>query len=73
MIANHIFQHLQIITCWPNSRIVVNCRKRIYQNMFKKKHHSYFNIHDDLFEREVLGDTTNFISIYYLEYGEDDG
>ena len=25
---------------------------------------------DDLFEREVLG-TTNFISIYYLEYGED--
>ena len=29
-----------------------------------------FNIHDDLFEREVLGDT-NFISIYYLEYGED--
>ena len=30
-----------------------------------------FNIHDDLFEREVLGET-NFISIYYLEYGEDD-
>jgi len=29
-----------------------------------------FNIHDDLFEREVLGQT-NFISIYYLEYGED--
>ncbi len=29
-----------------------------------------FNIHDDLFEREVLGET-NFISIYYLEYGED--
>jgi hypothetical protein len=28
-----------------------------------------FNIHDDLFEREVLGDT-NFISIYYLEYDE---
>jgi hypothetical protein len=30
-----------------------------------------FNIHDDLFEREVLGET-NFISIYYLEYNEDD-
>jgi hypothetical protein len=30
-----------------------------------------FNIHDDLFEREVLGET-NFISIYYLEYGEDE-
>ena len=30
-----------------------------------------FNINDDLFEREVLGET-NFISIYYLEYGEDD-
>ena len=28
-----------------------------------------FNIHDDLFEREVLGET-NFISIYYLEYDE---
>ena len=30
-----------------------------------------FNMHDTLFEREVLGDT-NFISIYYLEFGEDD-
>ena len=30
-----------------------------------------FNIKDDLFEREVLGET-NFISIYYLEFGEDD-
>ena len=29
-----------------------------------------FNVHDNLFEREVLGET-NFISIYYLEYGED--
>ena len=29
-----------------------------------------FNIRDELFEREVLGET-NFISIYYLEYGED--
>jgi len=28
-----------------------------------------FNIHDDLFEREVLGEI-NFISIYYLEYDE---
>jgi hypothetical protein len=30
-----------------------------------------FNIHDELFKREVLGNT-NFISIYYLEYDEDD-
>ena len=30
-----------------------------------------FNIHDDLFEREVLGET-NFISIYYLEYDEEE-
>jgi len=30
-----------------------------------------FHIDDELFEREVLGET-NFISIYYLEYGEDD-
>ena len=31
-----------------------------------------FKIHDDFFEREVLG-KTNFISIYYLEYAEDEG
>jgi hypothetical protein len=30
-----------------------------------------FNIKDDLFEREVLGET-NFISIYYLEFDEDE-
>ncbi len=29
-----------------------------------------FNIQDDLFQREVEGDT-NFISVYYLEYGDD--
>jgi len=29
-----------------------------------------FNITDDLFQREVQG-TTNFVSVYYLEYGED--
>ena len=29
-----------------------------------------FNIKDDLFKREVQGET-NFVSIYYLEYGED--
>jgi len=28
-----------------------------------------FNIRDDLFQRETVG-TTNFVSIYYLEYGE---
>ena len=29
-----------------------------------------FNVNDDLFQREVQGET-NFVSIYYLEYGED--
>ena len=29
-----------------------------------------YNIKDDLFQREVHGET-NFISVYYLEYGED--
>ena len=30
-----------------------------------------FNIKDDLFQREIQG-KTNFISVYYMEYGEDD-
>ncbi len=30
-----------------------------------------FNIKDDLFQREVHGET-NFVSVYYIEYGEDD-
>ena len=30
-----------------------------------------FNIKDELFDREVSGDT-NFISVYYMEYGDDD-
>jgi len=30
-----------------------------------------FNIKDDLFKREVHGET-NFVSVYYLEFGEDD-
>ena len=38
-------------------------------NHVQEKTSFVFNIHDDLFEREVLGDT-NFISIYYLEYDE---
>ena len=29
-----------------------------------------FNVNDDLFQREVQGET-NFVSVYYLEYGED--
>jgi len=29
-----------------------------------------FNIKDELFQREVEG-TTNFVSVYYLEYGDD--
>ena len=39
--------------------------------MFKKKLHLFLISSDDLFEREVLGET-NFISIYYLEYGDPD-
>ncbi|MDO7722192.1 MAG: hypothetical protein MUP75_01925 [Nitrosopumilus sp.] len=38
-------------------------------NHVQKKTSFVFNIHDDLFEREVLGEI-NFISIYYLEYDE---
>lgn len=30
-----------------------------------------FSIRDELFQREVQG-TTNFVSVYYLEYGDDD-
>ena len=30
-----------------------------------------FNIRDDLFQREVHGET-NFVSVYYLEYGDND-
>jgi len=30
-----------------------------------------FNIKDDLFQREVQGET-NFVSVYYIEYGEND-
>ena len=30
-----------------------------------------FNIRDDLFQREVT-DQTNFVTVYYLEYGEDE-
>ena len=30
-----------------------------------------FKIRDDLFQREVLGET-NFVSVYYLEYGDDE-
>ena len=29
-----------------------------------------FNVRDHLFEREVIGET-NFVSVYYLEYGEE--
>ena len=38
-------------------------------NHVQEKTSFVFNIHDDIFEREVLGDI-NFISIYYLEYDE---
>ncbi len=31
-----------------------------------------FNIKDDLFQREVQGET-NFVSVYYLEYGDNGG
>jgi hypothetical protein len=38
-------------------------------NHIQEKTSFVFNIHDDLFEREVMGEI-NFISIYYLEYDE---
>ena len=38
-------------------------------NHVQEKTSFVFNIHDDLFEREVLGEIS-FISIYYLEYDE---
>ena len=38
-------------------------------NHVQEKTSFVFNIHDDLFEREVLGEII-FISIYYLEYDE---
>ena len=44
--------------------------KELSENI-QEKTSFIFNIHDDLFERDVLGET-NFISIYYLEYGEDE-
>ena len=40
-------------------------------NHVQEKTSFVFNIHDDLFEREVLGEI-NFISIYYLEYDEEE-
>ena len=40
-------------------------------NHIQEKTSFIFNVHDELFEREVLG-KINFISIYYLEYGEDE-
>ncbi len=36
----------------------------------QKKTSFVFNIKDDLFQREVKGDT-HFISVYYLEYGDE--
>ena len=44
--------------------------KELSENI-QEKTSFIFSIHDDLFERDVLGET-NFISIYYLEYGEDE-
>ena len=36
----------------------------------QKKTSFVFNIRDELFQREVKGDT-HFVSVYYLEYGDD--
>ena len=41
-----------------------------FQTHNQEKTSFVFNIRDDLFSREVKGDT-NFVSMYYLEYGED--
>jgi len=41
-------------------------------NMYNQDKTSFvFNIKDDLFKREVQGET-NFVSVYYLEFGEAD-
>ncbi len=60
--ANHY-----LLAKFKNSSIVT---KELSKHI-QEKTSFIFNIKDDLFEREVLGET-NFISIYYLEYGEDD-
>jgi hypothetical protein len=41
-----------------------------FQTHNQEKTSFVFNIRDDLFSREVNGET-NFVSVYYLEYGED--
>ena len=60
--ANHY-----LLAKFKNSSII---EKELSEHI-QEKTSFVFNIHDDLFKREVLGQT-NFISIYYLEYGEDD-
>ncbi len=60
--ANHY-----LLAKFKNSSIVT---KELSKHI-QEKTSFIFNIKNDLFEREVLGET-NFISIYYLEYGEDD-
>ncbi len=60
--ANHY-----LLAKFKNSSIVT---KELSKHI-QEKTSFIFNIKDDLFERDVLGET-NFISIYYLEYGEDD-
>jgi len=40
------------------------------ENHNQEKTSFLFNIKDDLFAREVRGET-NFVSVYYLEYGDD--
>jgi len=40
------------------------------ENHNQEKTSFLFNIKDDLFAREVQGET-NFVSVYYLEYGDD--
>ena len=48
--------------------------EEISRNLIKhnqEKTSFLFKIQDDLFQREVLGQT-NFVSVYYLEYGEND-
>jgi hypothetical protein len=59
--ANHY-----LLAKFKDSSII---EKELSKNI-QEKTSFIFNIKDDFFEREVL-DETNFISIYYLEYGED--
>lgn len=59
--ANHY-----LLAKFKNSQKVATDLETVCQ----EKRTFVFNVRDDLFEREVKGDV-NFVSMYYLEYGDD--